>query len=331
MPEPEKPLLDRAAHADVEEILARVSAQPTLLVKLAEEIHDLDPLRDALRLSELRSKLRAVAVSIRDDETDDKAVAESVHLLLNRVTARQSPVGAGLRILLDKHPDRLTPAVLRAARRTDDRAWTARELGCVVEQSALAFLTGELASLGVVTQDSTDRDPMQIRYRLTPAGREALPLIARRVLELELGRFPWPADLRDPEAWASSTHAAFFEFDHLGRDDATLARCLDAAPREIGSLSLPNLYGIARPEDRATLDLKSVAVLRREPGAWNTQELNARIDDIIDDQLKLMARTDTRVERWELMMFTRRDLDANHGRAMRDACDAAHVTCSFVH
>lgn len=332
MTELDNSLLRRAAGGGLAGLLSEATERPATLVELTDEIHGLDPFVDAQQLADLRAELGSAVIAARDtDAANDVLTLAAARLLLERVVGRQSPVASDLRLLLDREPHRFTPALLRTVWRTNERPWSLPELRCVAEESAWAFLTGELAQLGVVSRATDEReDSPEPRYRLMPAGRQALPAIARRVLEFELGRFPWPKDMTDPKSWASSTQLRLLQFLHLGDDGATLARFLDKDPQRIGSLSLPNLVGVARPEPRAHSALLSIALMRGEADEWTTTAVKARTDQIVDDHMKLMQRSDVRLNDTELKLFVLPTLGKTYGPVIRGACKAATVACSFV-
>ena len=325
-------LLRRVVDGGLEGLLSEAAERPATLVELTDEIHGLDPFVDAEQLADLRAELGLAVIAARDtDAANADLRLEAARLLLERVVGRQSPVGSDLRLLLDRQPHRFTPALLRTVWRTNERPWSLPELRCVAEESAWAFLTGELAQLGVVSRTTDElEDFPEPRYRLMPAGRQALPAIARRVLEFELGRFPWPKDMTDPKSWASDTQLRLLQFLHLGDDGATLARFLGKDPQRIGSLSLPNLVGVARQEPRADSELLSIALMRGEADEWTPKTVKARTDQIVDDHMKLMQRSDMRLDDGELKLFVLPTLARTYGPVMRDACQAATVECSFV-
>jgi hypothetical protein len=150
------------------------------------------------------------------------------------------------------------------------------------------------------------------------------------VLEFELGRFPWPKDVIDPNSWASTKQIALLKFLHLGGDGATLAQFLGKDPQRIGSLSLPNLVGVARTEPQSESELLSIALLRGKPDQWTENTVKARTDQIVDDHMKLLQRSDTRLDDGELKLFVLPALARKYGSVMKDTCDAAAVECSFV-
>lgn len=305
------------------------------------QIADLDPLTDAPRLRRLWTRLRTLVRRPRADGRDDQALA-AARALLDEVTARQSPAGAALHDLLESEPGQFTPAVLNALWQIRDGARSGADLTALLPEKAAAhFIAHDLVRAGAVVRatpaSANAAKPLDLlgadRYRLTPAGEHALGAIARRVLEAELGRFEWPASVPDLSAWASENSRSLFTFHRDGRDGEAVARCIGAEGSEIGSLSVPSLFGVASPKVEAA-PYDSIAVLLGNADTWDEQRVNDRMARILDDHRKLAERT-TRPRHdagphWKLVLFADRGLIDSFHNVLDERCKHAHVDHEFA-
>jgi len=304
------------------DVLAEVANEPDSFLRIGEEIHDLDPLVDAERLAELHRQLR---LAIERAEGSDQAIGRS---LLDLVAARQSPVGASVLALLETRQERFTPALVRAL-------WEARELprgerelrNVLSDEALLQFMTRDLVHAGVLTRTGgEDRT-----FRLTPAGRHALGPISRKVLALELGRFPWPDNVRAAGDWAREEGLEIYPFRHSGEDGAQVAQCI--GEENFGPLSVPNLFGVAGPEPnrvRPSEPFHALAVLCGPLAFLHDEAVDARMHRILDDRQTLARRTTARDVDWDLTLFADKGFQKDFGPIVQAACDQADVSCSFA-
>jgi hypothetical protein len=322
--------------AELIELLTEAARDAGALWQCGAQIADLDPLSDAPRLRELHERLRTLVRRLREDEAGNDDALTAARALLDQVAARQSPAGAALHDLLEREPGRFTPALVRALWQTNDCARTGANLGLLLPDAAsLRFVTRELVRAGALTRTAgspSDDGPFDAlgadRYRLTPAGRHALGPIARRVLELELGRFPWPDSVA---TWASRTKRELFPFEHTGDDGLAVAQCIGAERGAIGVLSMPNLSGVASRRQSARASCDAIALLPGDAAAWNKRRVGARIEGILDDHHKLTDRITERLAgeapgRWKLQLFAADGkVIERYGDQLDQACREAHV------
>lgn len=320
-------------------LLADAARDARQLLALSAQVYDLDPLEDAERLSTLREQLRGIVQAMRPNADASGPALAVARTLLDQVSARQSPVGTRLYGLMRSDIDRFTPALVRALWQTYGRARTLEQLFGPVTNGNRAeadFLTRELVFLGALTatRGSTDADAPQ-RYRITPAGRHALRPIARQVLELELGRFPWPEGVPRPQEWANERGVALYEFQHGGSDGAKVALCVGEPPGSIPSLSVPHLLGVAGRESgahapTAHAPYSALAVLWGDANRWSVPEVVVRMKDILDDQSKIRQRVDQQAGEWRVTLFAGNDMVDKYGHELRHVCEEADVACAFA-
>lgn len=319
LPMSQRPLTLTSLGSD-DRLLAEAARDPGRVVQLSNQIYGLDPLCDAEQLAELHRQLRAAVARAKDPE---RAVART---LLDQVAARQSPVGARVNILLRDESPRFTPRLVRALWETRERARNEAELkGILDSDAAQSFLTLDLLHAGMLSR-TANPDPT---YRLTPAGRHALWAISREVLALELGRFPWPHDVRDAQAWAQDEQVALFPFQRQGNDGERVAHCIGVDPSDIGSLSMPSLFGVAGPEPAAP-PYHAVAVFYGPADNWTKTDVRTHIGRILEERHTLVDRTNVGNKQWDVTLFASKSIVNRYGDELEDACARDDVDLSLA-
>jgi hypothetical protein len=310
------------------DVISRVASDVGMLIRLSDEIHDLDPLLDAERLVDLHRYIR-----LEIGLSDQIAVRSIGLLLLDLVAARQSPTGTKMLSLLQTEQERFTPALIRALWETRELSRSEMELRERIDDAAtLAFMTRDLVHAGMLARAGEE----ELAFRLTPAGRHAMGPISRKVLALELGRFPWPENVPAATDWAREEGLELYRFSHGGEDGVAVAQCI--GERTIGSLSMPSLYGVARPEPAKALALsdpfQALAVLPGPTAHWDDGAVDTRVDRILADRRTLASRTTVRDVKkdvnWDLTLFAGDDFRELYGGRVTAACDQAEVACTFA-
>jgi hypothetical protein len=296
-----------------QEMLAALRAStgtPTQLVAATAWLAALDPVRDVWTLHESRDVLaHAVRECGRADETTDHL--QVVEQLLRLVSRRLSSVILEVTAYVEDVPrfrSEMTPAGIRAASLLSSSRRSLPELARMLDEDEEVLQQGlhRLISLGVVVEDAPLRPSLEtVSYGLSPAGRCALPLIAKAVVEYELGRFPWPEDVPALDVWAEANQAEVFRFKREGRDGSVAASCFAMDPYKLGPLSAPSLVGLARMRSD---EVATLAIFRSAPDTFEKKTSLIAADhrnvceraDRSDLPLRLFANDAVRARRDEL-------------------------------
>jgi hypothetical protein len=335
--------LPETSDEQLRETLVRASADATILLALRDAIADLDVVRDAGRVVELRNKLAVLARSERESGEDAAALLGVTRALLDRTARRLSPSAVELSAYLAATPADLTPAVIRSLALLSSRSRPLDELESLLEcqGAGLARVVVVLLQLGVLLQNGPSSRTRSeggddALYELTPIGKAALPSMAERVLDLELGRFPWPTDLTRPADWARVQEGGgqFFGFNRDGHDGDVAAACIERDVAEVGLLSAPHLKGVARLDKGVRFS--TVALLPSQmlaPAAASTdgpEIVKTRVDRIVDDHRKVRDRVPDTSDKWSLEFFAEPDMRERAEPLVETACDEAEVEYAFA-
>jgi len=324
-------LADAALHEDLERVLESTRPDPAIVVRCVERIRGLNPVSDAGHIATTRSFLAEHIRALRDQDDTSEAL-RAARLLLNHVAARETTLGAPLQRLLDEYAARFTPSLVRALWLARDRPRSRAELALEVSSETCAFMTDDLVRLGMLARIDAAEDASW--FRLTPAGRDAMTCVAQTVLAAELGRFPWPEDVLRPERWAQDKHFKFFPFEHEGRDGRELERCLETQPGVVGSLSTPNLKGVARPLPSAHTPKFSSVALLRDAKRWDENDTVTHVGRVLDDHRRLLARSRDvargPASEWKLTLFASPDLPPDVKQTVTRLCEEERVPHAFA-
>jgi hypothetical protein len=322
------------------EWLVAASADPAALLALRDAIADLDIVRDAERVVDLRNRLAAIARRERDAGNDGTALLGVTRALLERTAQRLSPSAVELASYLATAPADLTPAVIRSLALLSVRSRPLDELESLLEyrDAALESVAMVLLRLGVLLQDGPRGDGSEegALYELTPIGKAALPSMAERVLDLELGRFPWPTDLTRPADWAKGQRGGgqFFGFNRDGHDGDVAAACIERDVAEVGMLSAPHLNGVARLDGGGRFStvalLPSQMLSPAEVPSDGPKVVETRIHRIVDDHRKVRDRVPDTSDRWNLELFAETDMRERAESLVETACHEADVEYAFA-
>lgn len=324
--------------------LARASVDATTLLALRDAIADLDVVRDAERVVSLRNKLAVLARSERENGEDAAALLGVTRALLDRTARRLSPSAVELSAYLTATPADLTPAVIRALALLNSRSRPLDELESLIEcqGAGLARVAAVLLRLGILLENgptsrtrSEDGEGAPL-YELTPIGKAALPSMAERVLDLELGRFPWPTEVTLPADWAKSQEGGgeFFGFNRDGHDGDVAAACIERDVTEVGLLSAPHLKGVARLDKGVRFStvalLPSQILSSAATPPDHSKIVKTRVERIVDDHRKVRDRVPDTRDKWSLELFAEDDVRERTEPLVETACDEAEVEYAFA-
>lgn len=322
---------DAALPQDADSILRLLdeeAADPAHGTSLLHLIANSDPVTDSAGLESIRQVLQS---ELRAARADDRAgTRETIaRIALRFVASRRSPIAVDLDRYLAGGPPGVSPAGVRAAamlssfRRLDELIAALN-----ADEEMLTRDLSRLVRLGILIAE-TDSFGRECSFCLTPAGRPALAKLAAQVVEFELGRFRWPDDVPEPFAWAEAKGQQVFPFERRGRDYEVVAECLGGTAGQAESLSVRNLYGLAKPKPKpqppaAHLRIHTMALLAPDLGP-----ILPRMTAIIDEHRRVEHLVDDRAD-LSITVFTNSLIREKHGADVLELCSDNDVACDFA-